>query len=38
MLGQRAPDFSLDSARGGQVALGDLLGRRVVLVFARHNC
>ncbi len=34
--GERAPDFALPSARGGEIALGDLLGRpAVVLAFYR---
>ncbi len=34
--GDPAPPFALPSARGGEIALGDLLGRRaVVLAFYR---
>lgn len=34
--GDRAPLFMLPSARGGEISLGDLLGRRaVVLAFYR---
>jgi len=35
-VGDAAPTFTLPSARGGEIALGDLLGRRaVVLAFYR---
>jgi hypothetical protein len=35
-VGDRAPSFALPSARGGQIDLGDVLGRRaVVLAFYR---
>ena len=35
-VGDPAPDFSLRSAHGGEIRLGDLLGRRsVVLAFYR---
>jgi hypothetical protein len=35
-VGSVAPPFELPSARGGRIALGDLLGRRaVVLAFYR---
>jgi hypothetical protein len=35
-VGDAAPTFTLPSARGGQIALGDLLGRdAVVLAFYR---
>ncbi len=35
-VGDAAPMFTLTSARGGEIALGDLLGRRaVVLAFYR---
>jgi len=34
--GDRVPDFKLtDAATGGQVSLGDLLGRPLVIVFGR---
>jgi hypothetical protein len=35
-IGERAPHFALPAARGGEISLGDLLGRRaVVLAFYR---
>lgn len=35
-VGERAPLFTLPSVRGGEISLGDLLGRRaVVLAFYR---
>jgi methylamine dehydrogenase accessory protein MauD len=36
--GARAPDFSLPHAEGGQLALHDLAGRPVLLVFAQPGC
>lgn len=38
MLGQPAPDFSLESTAGHEVTLSTMMGRCVVLVFSRHNC
>ncbi len=32
-VGSRAPDFSLESSSGAQVALSDYRGRRNVLVY-----
>jgi methylamine dehydrogenase accessory protein MauD len=36
--GQRAPDFTLPSAAGGDVSLHDFAGRRVFLVFTQSGC
>ena len=35
-VGDRAPDFALPTLDGEPVALGDLRGRPVLLVFLRH--
>jgi methylamine dehydrogenase accessory protein MauD len=36
--GKKAPDFSLPSLSGGDVALRDFTGRKVLLVFAQGGC
>jgi methylamine dehydrogenase accessory protein MauD len=36
--GQKAPDFTLPSAAGGEVSLHDFAGRRVFLVFTQSGC
>lgn len=36
--GSKAPDFALPSAAGGEVALHDYLGRKVLLVFTQAGC
>jgi methylamine dehydrogenase accessory protein MauD len=36
--GTKAPDFALPSVAGGEVALGDLAGRKVLLVFVQTGC
>src|SRR6516162_3633968 len=36
--GKKAPDFSLPSADGKQVALHDFSGRKVLLVFTQAGC
>lgn len=36
--GKRAPDFTLPSARGGDVSLHDFAGRRLLLVFTQSGC
>ncbi len=35
-LGQPAPDFTLPDPEGEFISLGDLRGRKVILVFLRH--
>jgi methylamine dehydrogenase accessory protein MauD len=37
-LGQRAPDFTLPSAAGGELSLHDFADRRVFLVFTQSGC
>lgn len=37
-IGRRAPDFSLPCATGGQRSLGDLSGRKVLLVMTQTSC
>lgn len=34
----KAPDFTLQSVKGGMLSLGDLRGKPVILVFWRVNC
>src|SRR5262245_23405656 len=36
--GKKAPDFSLPSAEGKEMALHDFAGRRVLLVFTQSGC
>jgi peroxiredoxin len=36
--GKKAPDFTLPSVAGGEVALHDFAGRRVLLVFTQLGC
>jgi methylamine dehydrogenase accessory protein MauD len=36
--GKRAPEFSLPSVAGGEVALSDFAGRKVLLVFVQSGC
>jgi methylamine dehydrogenase accessory protein MauD len=36
--GKKAPDFTLPSVAGGEVALHDFAGRRVFLVFTQSGC
>jgi methylamine dehydrogenase accessory protein MauD len=36
--GKRAPDFTLPSAAGNEVALHDFAGRKVLLVFTQSGC
>jgi methylamine dehydrogenase accessory protein MauD len=38
MPGKKAPDFTLPSADGKEVALGDFAGRKVLLVFTQSGC
>lgn len=37
-IGKKAPDFTLPSAAGDQVSLGDFAGRKVLLVFTQSGC
>jgi peroxiredoxin len=37
-VGQRAPDFKLPSAGGGELSLGDFAGRPLLLVFTQSGC
>jgi methylamine dehydrogenase accessory protein MauD len=37
-LGKKAPDFSLPSVSGGEIALHDFGGRQVLLVFTQAGC
>src|SRR5262245_39559861 len=37
-LGTKAPDFTLPSAAGGERALHDFAGRKVLLVFTQSGC
>ena len=36
--GRKAPDFTLPSASGGEVALHDYAGRKVLVVFTQTGC
>src|SRR5581483_5060609 len=36
--GKKAPDFTLPSACGGEVALSDFVGRKVLVVFTQTGC
>jgi methylamine dehydrogenase accessory protein MauD len=36
--GKKAPDFALPSGDGGEIALHDFAGRRVLLVFTQSGC
>jgi methylamine dehydrogenase accessory protein MauD len=36
--GKKAPDFTLPTAAGGEVALHDFAGRKVLLVFTQAGC
>src|SRR5437763_5404810 len=36
--GKTAPDFALPNATGGEVALRDFAGRKVLLVFTQSGC
>jgi methylamine dehydrogenase accessory protein MauD len=37
-VGKKAPDFTLASAAGGEMSLGDFAGRKVLLVFTQSGC
>jgi methylamine dehydrogenase accessory protein MauD len=37
-VGKKAPDFTLKSVAGGEVALHDFAGRKVLLVFTQSGC
>ena len=37
-VGKKAPDFTLPSVTGGEVALHDFAGRKVLLVFTQSGC